>query len=166
MTSIQLYDFTNPPEFYIIISSMPSYMSYSPEETFSLGERMGKSIEKGSIIALSGDLGTGKTVFTKGLAAGLGIKREITSPTFNILKIYREGRLPLYHFDVYRIGDISEMDEIGFEDCFYGEGVSLVEWAELIDALLPESCIRVKIKKDPGKGFDYREIEINDCSFH
>ncbi|MBQ9551032.1 MAG: tRNA (adenosine(37)-N6)-threonylcarbamoyltransferase complex ATPase subunit type 1 TsaE [Lachnospiraceae bacterium] len=140
-------------------------MSYSPEETFSIGERMGKSIEKGSIIALSGDLGTGKTLFTKGLARGLDIKREITSPTFNILKIYRDGRLPLYHFDVYRIGDVSEMDEIGYEDCFYGEGVSLVEWAELIEELLPENCIHIKIKKDPEKGSDYREIEINDCSF-
>ncbi len=144
---------------------MPNYKSESPEDTFSLGEKMGKSIEKGSIIALCGDLGTGKTVFTKGLAKGLGIDEDITSPTFNILKCYQSGRLPLYHFDVYRIGDVSEMDEIGYEDCFFGDGVSLVEWAEIIEELLPEETIRIRIKKDLSKGFDYREIEIDDHTF-
>ena len=141
---------------------MPKFQSESPEDTFSIGESMGKSIEKGSVIALTGDLGSGKTVFTKGFAKGLMIAGEITSPTFNILKSYSGGRLPLHHFDVYRIGDISEMDEIGYEDCFYGDGVCLIEWAELIEELLPESYVRVSIRKDPLKGFDFREIETDD----
>ncbi len=137
-------------------------MSESPEDTYSIGENMGKSIEPGKVIALSGDLGTGKTVFTKGFAKGLQIDEEITSPTFTIMKSYTGGRLPLYHFDVYRIGDVSEMDEIGYEDCFYGDGVSLIEWAEMIEDILPDDCIRVSIKKDLSKGFDHREIEIDD----
>ena len=111
----------------------------SPEETFELGRRMGEAAYPGQIICLNGDLGVGKTVFTQGFAAGLGIEGPVNSPTFTILQLYEEGRIPLYHFDVYRIGDVSEMDEIGYEDCFFGEGVSLIEWPERIEEILPES---------------------------
>lgn len=141
---------------------MRVFNSESDKDTFSIGESMGKSIKPGSVIALMGDLGVGKTVFTKGFAKGLGIDGNVNSPTFNILKSYSGGRLPLHHFDVYRIGDSSEMDEIGYEDCFFGDGVSLVEWADIIDDLLPEGTVRITIKKDPSKGFDHREIIIDD----
>lgn len=109
---------------------------------------------------LVGDLGVGKTVFTQGFAAGLGIMEPVSSPTFTILQSYEEGRLPLYHFDVYRIGDVSEMDEIGYEDCFYGDGVCLVEWADLVAEILPEDCIRIVMEKDLSEGFDFRKITI------
>ena len=132
----------------------------SPEETFQLGEKLGREAKKGQIYTLNGDLGTGKTVFTQGFAAGLGITEPVNSPTFTILQVYEEGRLPFYHFDVYRIGDVEEMDEIGYEDCFYGEGVCLIEWAELIEEILPEQVIKVTIEKDLEKGFDYRKITI------
>ena len=102
----------------------------------------------------------GKTVFTQGFARGLGITGPVNSPTFTIVQQYEEGRLPLYHFDVYRIGDISEMDEIGYEDCFYGSGVSLIEWSELIEELLPERAVHVTIEKDLERGFDYRRIRV------
>ena len=131
-----------------------------PEETYELGRKMGREAEPGQIICLSGDLGVGKTVFTQGFAVGLGIEGPVNSPTFTILQQYEDGRLPLYHFDVYRIGDISEMDEIGYEDCFYGDGVSLVEWGGLIEEILPEDVITVKIEKDLEKGFDYRRITV------
>ena len=131
-----------------------------PEETYELGRKMGREAEPGQIICLSGDLGVGKTVFTQGFAVGLGIEGPVNSPTFTILQQYEDGRLPLYHFDVYRIGDVSEMDEIGYEDCFYGDGVSLVEWGGLIEEILPEDVITVKIEKDLGKGFDYRRITV------
>ncbi len=121
---------------------------------------MAMDSKPGDIICLSGDLGVGKTVFTKGFAKGLGITEPVVSPTFTIVQVYEDGRMPLYHFDVYRIDDPDEMDEIGYEDCFFGQGVSLVEWAEKIEELLPENCTRVTIKKDPEKGFDYRSIEI------
>jgi len=111
---------------------------------------------------LVGDLGVGKTVFTQGLAKGLEIEEPISSPTFTIVQVYDEGRLPFYHFDVYRIGDISEMDEIGFEDYVYGEGVSLIEWANLIEEILPEERISITIEKDLEKGFDYRKITIEE----
>ena len=111
---------------------------------------------------LIGDLGVGKTVFTQGLAAGLGITEPVNSPTFTILQSYEEGRLPFYHFDVYRIGDISEMDEIGYEDCFYGDGVSLIEWADLIREILPDHYTQITILKDLEKGFDYRKILIEE----
>lgn len=132
----------------------------SPEETYALGEQMGKEARASQVYCLNGDLGTGKTVFTQGFAAGLGIEGPVNSPTFTILQQYDEGRIPLYHFDVYRIGDISEMDEIGYEDCFYGDGVSLVEWSELIAELLPDHVIKVTIEKDLEKGFDYRRITV------
>ena len=132
----------------------------SPEETFALGEKLGREAKPGQIYTLNGDLGTGKTVFTQGFAAGLGITEPVNSPTFTILQIYEEGRMPFYHFDVYRIGDVEEMDEIGYEDCFYGEGVCLIEWAELIEEILPENVIVVTIEKDLEQGFDYRKITL------
>lgn len=134
--------------------------SRSPEETFALGKELGEKALPGQIYTLSGDLGTGKTVFTQGFAAGLGITEPVNSPTFTIIQVYDDGRLPFYHFDVYRIGDIEEMDEIGYEDCFFGEGVCLIEWAELIREILPESVIRVTIEKDLEQGFDYRRISV------
>ena len=140
--------------------------SRSEDETFAIGETMGKTIKPGSVIALMGDLGVGKTVFTKGFAKGLGIEENVSSPTFNILKSYRGGRLTLHHFDVYRIGDSSEMDEIGYEDCFFGEDVSLVEWADIIDDILPPDTIKITIKKNPAEGFDFREIIIDDDTGH
>ena len=132
----------------------------SPEETFQFGEKLGREAKPGQIYTLNGDLGTGKTVFTQGFAAGLGITEPVNSPTFTIVQIYEEGRMPFYHFDVYRIGDVEEMDEIGYEDCFYGEGVCLIEWAELIEEILPEHVIAVTIEKDLEQGFDYRRIQI------
>ena len=132
----------------------------SPEETFDLGEKLGREAKPGQIYTLNGDLGTGKTVFTQGFAAGLGITEPVNSPTFTILQVYEEGRMPFYHFDVYRIGDVEEMDEIGYEDCFYGEGVCLIEWAELIEEILPEKVIVVTIEKDLEQGFDYRKITL------
>ena len=133
----------------------------SPEETFALGEKLGREAKPGQIYTLNGDLGTGKTVFTQGFAAGLGITEPVNSPTFTIVQIYEEGRMPFYHFDVYRIGDIEEMDEIGYEDYFYGNGVCLIEWADLIRELLPEETGRITIEKDLEKGFDYRKIQID-----
>lgn len=130
------------------------------KETYDLGFRLGQEAKPSQVFTLVGDLGVGKTVFTKGLAAGLGIKEPVSSPTFTIVQIYEEGRLPFYHFDVYRIGDVEEMDEIGYEDYIYGEGVSLIEWANLISDILPEHYTEVKIEKDLEKGFDYRRIEI------
>ena len=132
----------------------------SPEETFAFGEKLGREAKPGQIYTLNGDLGTGKTVFTQGFAAGLGITEPVNSPTFTILQVYEEGRMPFYHFDVYRIGDVEEMDEIGYEDCFYGEGVCLIEWAELIEEILPEKVIVVTIEKDLEQGFDYRKITL------
>lgn len=136
------------------------YETYSAEETFQLGEEFGKKALPGQIFTLKGDLGTGKTVFTQGFAAGLEIAGPVNSPTFTILQEYEEGRMPFYHFDVYRIGDVEEMDEIGYEDYFFGEGVCLIEWAELIAEILPKDCIAVSIEKDLEKGFDYRRIEV------
>ena len=133
----------------------------SPEETFQFGEKLGREAKPGQIYTLNGDLGTGKTVFTQGFAAGLGITEPVNSPTFTIVQIYEEGRMPFYHFDVYRIGDVEEMDEIGYEDCFYGEGVCLIEWAELIEEILPEHVIAVTIEKDLEQGFDYRKITVD-----
>ena len=135
--------------------------TFRAEETFALGKKIGEAIRPGTIISLVGDLGVGKTVFTQGVAKGLGIHEPVNSPTFTIVQIYEEGRLPFYHFDVYRIGDIEEMDEIGYEDYFYGEGVCLVEWANLIEELLPEGVCQVKIEKDLERGFDYRRIHID-----
>ena len=132
----------------------------SPEETFALGEKLGREAKPGQIYTLNGDLGTGKTVFTQGFASGLGITEPVNSPTFTILQVYEEGRMPFYHFDVYRSGEVEEMNEIGYEDCFYGEGVCLIEWAELIEEILPENVIVVTIEKDLEQGFDYRKITL------
>lgn len=134
--------------------------THSPEETFSFARRIGEKAQQGEVFVLTGDLGAGKTVFTQGFAAGLAITEPVNSPTFTILQIYEGGRCPLYHFDVYRIGDISEMEEIGYEDCFYGEGVSLIEWGDLIEEILPEQYTKVTILRDAEKGFDYRKIKI------
>lgn len=132
----------------------------APEETFALGEKIGKRARPGQIYTLTGDLGVGKTVFTQGVAAGLGIREPISSPTFTIIQVYEEGRLPFYHFDVYRIGDIEEMEEIGYDDYFFGDGICLIEWANLIQEILPEDLIRIDIEKDLKQGFDYRCIII------
>ena len=132
----------------------------SPEETFALGKSIGEAAKPGQVYTLNGDLGVGKTVFTQGVAAGLGITEPVSSPTFTIVQVYEEGRLPFYHFDVYRIGDIEEMEEIGYDDYFFGEGVCLIEWAQLIEEILPENRIAVTIEKDLSQGFDYRRITI------
>lgn len=134
-----------------------------PEATWELGHSLGERAARGQVICLNGDLGVGKTVFTQGFAAGLGISEPVNSPTFTILQIYEEGRLPLYHFDVYRIGDVEEMEEIGYEDYFFGDGVCLIEWASLIEELLPENAVRITIEKDMEKGFDYRKIMVEEC---
>ena len=137
------------------------YETGSPEETFELGRKLGIEAVPGMIICLNGDLGTGKTVFTQGFAAGLVIDEPVCSPTFTIVQVYEEGRLPLYHFDVYRIGDPEEMEEIGYEDYFFGEGVCLIEWSELIEELIPEDAASVLIEKDLSRGTDYRRITVS-----
>lgn len=134
--------------------------SLCERDTFEAGMKFGQSCNPGDIVLLDGELGVGKTVFTKGFGKGLGIDETISSPTFTIMQIYESGRLPLYHFDVYRIADVEEMDEIGYEDCFFGQGVCLIEWAKLIEDIIPEKCIRINIQKDLDKGFDYRCINI------
>ena len=139
---------------------MKTIETYSTGETFALGRQIGQQAEAGEIYTLIGDLGVGKTVLTQGVAAGLGIEEPVNSPTFTIVQIYEEGRLPFYHFDVYRIGDVEEMEEVGYEDCFYGNGVCLIEWANLIEEILPEQYYRVTIEKNLEKGFDYRRITI------
>ena len=141
---------------YMIIESLKA------ADTFQAGYELGKKVKAGQVYCLLGDLGVGKTVFTQGLAKGLGITEPVSSPTFTIIQTYEEGRLPFYHFDVYRIADIEEMEEIGYEDYFYGEGVCLVEWANLIEEILPDSCKTITIEKDLEKGFDYRKITIEE----
>ena len=136
--------------------------SYSAKETNQIGEEIGKNAKPGSVYTLIGDLGVGKTVFTQGVANGLEITEPISSPTFTILQVYEEGRMPFYHFDVYRIGDVEEMEEIGYEDCFYGEGICFIEWANLIEEILPKKYTQVTIEKDLEKGFDYRKITIEE----
>ena len=132
----------------------------SPEETYALGIKIGQQAQAGQVYTLIGDLGVGKTVFVQGVAAGLGITETVNSPTFTILQIYEEGRLPFYHFDVYRIQDVEEMEEIGYDDCFYGQGICLIEWADLIREILPREFTEVVIEKVLEKGFDYRRIRI------
>lgn len=133
----------------------------SAEETFAAGRRLGLSARPGEIYTLNGELGVGKTVFTQGMAAGLGITETVNSPTFTIVQIYEKGRLPFYHFDVYRIGDLEEMDEIGYEDYFYGNGICMIEWADRIRELIPADAINITIEKDLKKGVDYRKILID-----
>lgn len=136
--------------------------SFCAQDTFALGQRIGEAAAPGEIYTLTGDLGVGKTVFTQGVAKGLGIKEAVNSPTFTILQVYEEGRLPFYHFDVYRIGCVEEMDEIGYEDYFYGNGVCFIEWADLIEEILPENCRKITISKDLSKGLDYRKITVEE----
>ncbi len=136
--------------------------TFSEKETYDFGKELGAKAVPGQVLCIDGDLGVGKTVFTKGFAEGLGVEDDVVSPTFTIIQIYDEGKLPLYHFDVYRIGEPEEMYEIGFEDYFYGEGVCLIEWASLIEELLPENAVRIKIEKDLEKGFDYRKITVEE----
>ena len=136
------------------------YESNCEKDTFELGQKMAESASPGDIFCLDGDLGVGKTVFTAGFAKGLGIKTPICSPTFTILQVYEEGRLPLYHFDVYRIADVDEMDEIGFDEYAFGTGVCLIEWGSQIAEILPENTQYITIEKNPEKGFDYRLITV------
>ncbi len=134
--------------------------TFSPEETLEFGKKLGEQAEPGQVYTLIGDLGVGKTVLTQGIALGLGIKEPICSPTFTIVQVYEEGRMPFYHFDVYRIGDVEEMEEIGYEDYFYGEGVTLIEWANLIEEILPDQYQKITIEKDLDQGFEYRKITV------
>lgn len=136
--------------------------TYSAEETYALGRRIGEQVSPGEVYTLSGDLGAGKTVFTQGVARGMGIEEAVNSPTFTILQIYDSGRLPFYHFDVYRIGDVEEMDEIGYEDYFYGEGVCFIEWAERIREILPGRYKEISICKELDKGTEYRRITMEE----
>ncbi len=136
------------------------YESFSRENTYEIGRRLAAGAKPGEVYTLSGDLGAGKTVFVKGFADGLGITVPVTSPTFTILQVYEEGRLPLYHYDVYRITDPEEMDEIGFDEFISGRGVSMIEWPEQIEEILPQDRIRVSILRDLSKGLDYRKVII------
>ena len=143
-------------------STMREYISHNEAETEKIGGSLAARLQAGAVLAYRGGLGAGKTAFTRGLAKGLGYEGRVTSPTFTIVQEYGEGRLPFYHFDVYRIGDVEEMEEVGYEDCFYGEGVCLIEWADLIEEILPREHRRIIIEKDLSKGFDYRRITIED----
>lgn len=136
--------------------------TWNPEETFQVGKELAMQAEAGQVYTLIGDLGVGKTVLTQGMAEGLDILEPVNSPTFTIVQVYEEGRMPFYHFDVYRIGDVEEMYEIGFEDYFYGEGVCLIEWANLIEEILPDAYTQITIEKNLEKGFDYRMITIEE----
>lgn len=136
--------------------------TWSPQETFAIGEKLGKEALPGQVYTLNGDLGVGKTVFTQGVAKGLAITEPVNSPTFTIVQVYEEGRMPFYHFDVYRIGDVEEMEEIGYQDYFYGEGICIIEWAELIEEIIPQNAKSITIEKNLEKGFDYRRITIEE----
>lgn len=138
--------------------------TFSPEETFAVGRALAMEAEPGQVYTLIGDLGVGKTVLTQGMADGLGIEEPVNSPTFTIVQVYEEGRMPFYHFDVYRISDVEEMDEIGYEDYFYGEGLCLIEWANLIEEILPDTYKQITIEKNLLKGFDYRLIIIEEIT--
>ena len=136
--------------------------TFSDEETRQLAYDIASQVVPGTVITLIGDLGVGKTVFAGGFAKGLGIDEPISSPTFTIVQSYEGGRLTLNHFDVYRIGDPEEMDEIGFDDYIFGDGVCLIEWANLISDIMPDEYTEILIEKDPSKGFDYRKITITE----
>ncbi|MCI9535929.1 MAG: tRNA (adenosine(37)-N6)-threonylcarbamoyltransferase complex ATPase subunit type 1 TsaE [Lachnospiraceae bacterium] len=138
----------------------PVWETADSQETYRLGERLGRQAKPGQIYCLDGELGVGKTVFAQGFAAGLGIAEPVCSPTFTILQQYDQGEVPFYHFDVYRIGHVEEMEEIGYEDFFYGEGVCLIEWSRQIEEILPEDAVRIRIEKDLNRDFDYRRITI------
>ena len=134
--------------------------TFSADETYEYGRKMGAEAQPGDVYCLTGDLGVGKTVFTQGFAAGLGVREPVSSPTFTIVQEYEGEKMPFYHFDVYRIGDAEGMEEIGFEDYVYGQGVCLIEWANLIREILPEDFMGILIEKDMEKGFDYRRITL------
>ena len=134
--------------------------SFSPQETEEFGKKLAENAKKGQIFCLDGDLGVGKTVFTKGFAAGLGVKEQITSPTFTIVNEYHDGKIPFYHFDVYRISCEEEMDDIGYEEYFFAEGVCLVEWAKLIKGLIPQDAFWITLEKDYTKSEDYRKVTM------
>ncbi len=136
--------------------------TFSAGETFALGRKIGRTAKAGEVYTLIGELGVGKTILTQGVADGLGIKEQVNSPTFTIMQVYEEGRMPFYHFDVYRIGDVEEMAEIGYEDYFYGDGVCMIEWANLVEDILPPVYTQITIEKDLKKGFDYRRISIEE----
>ncbi len=138
------------------------YESLSEKDTFDLGKKLGENAKPGQIVCIDGDLGVGKTVFTKGFAEGLGVKDDVVSPTFTIIQEYTDGNIPMYHFDVYRIGHPDEMYDIGYEEYFYGDGVCLIEWSSRIEELLPEESIHINIEKDLEKGFDYRKITVEE----
>lgn len=137
---------------------MLTVITHSPEETRELAKKLAPKLSAGDVINLSGDLGAGKTVFTKGLAKGLEIDEPVTSPTFTIIKEY-EGRLPLYHFDVYRLFEPDELDELGVDEYFYGDGVSVVEWGDKVKELLPDVHLEVKMLRLVDENF--RRIEIS-----
>jgi len=139
---------------------MEWYESYGAEDTYALGEVLGRQAKAGSVYALYGDIGAGKTVFAQGFAAGLGVREPVNSPTFTIVQIYEEGRLPFYHMDAYRIADPEEMEEIGYDDYFYGKGAVMIEWASLIEDFLPPGVVSITFEKKMKNGFNYREITI------
>lgn len=130
------------------------------EETFEVGKKLAEQAVPGQVYCLNGDLGVGKTVFTQGFAEGLGITEPVNSPTFTIVQVYENGKIPFYHFDVYRISDVEEMYEIGCDEYFYGEGVCLIEWANLIEEIIPKEAIEITIEKKLEKGLDYRKITL------
>ena len=134
--------------------------SFSAKDTYEIGYNRGCKASRGQVYCINGDLGTGKTVFTQGFAKGMGVEEPVNSPTFTIIQEYNGKKMPFYHFDVYRIGDVAEMEEIGYEEYFYGDGVCLIEWAKLIDEILPDIRTTIQIQKNLAKGYDYREIEI------
>lgn len=136
------------------------FESRSAEETYAFAKKMAEEAAPGAVYCLEGDLGVGKTVFSQGFAKGLGITEPVTSPTFTIVQEYDSGRLPFYHMDVYRISDEEEMYEVGYDDMIEGRGVCLIEWAGLIAGILPESYVSVIITKNTSKGFDYRQIAV------
>ena len=136
--------------------------TYSSDETYKIGKSIGEKVKKGQVYCLIGDLGVGKTIFSKGFADGLDIKEDISSPTFTIVNEYDDGRIKFYHFDVYRIADVEEMHEIGFDEYIFGEGVCLIEWANIIEEIIPDNAIWIKIEKKLDKGFDYRQIAIGE----
>lgn len=136
--------------------------STSWEETYNIGEQLAREASPGDVFCLVGDLGVGKTVFSQGFAHGLGITEPVSSPTFTIVQVYEGGRLPFYHFDVYRIAEEEELEEIGFEEMIDGAGVSLIEWANLLSYTLPQRYKTIEIQKDTTQGFDYRRITITE----
>ena len=134
------------------------HVTNSPEETEALGEMLAGRLEPGTVIAFTGDLGAGKTAFVRGLARGLGIAERVTSPTFTIVNEYEGGRLPLFHFDMYRLGSADELFDIGWEDYLARGGVCAVEWSENVSDALEEGCLRVDIRR--GERDNQRRITI------